>query len=45
LLTVKAARLSRRCRSGADGAPGEDPIVAGESVREPMTQIAAACPP
>jgi hypothetical protein len=42
---ARAARLPRHCRSGADGAPGEDPILAGESVREPMTLIAAACPP
>ncbi|RPK27481.1 hypothetical protein EES37_36805 [Streptomyces sp. ADI91-18] len=38
--------VPRYCRVGADGAPGEDPILAGESVREPMTLIAAAaCPP
>ncbi|GAA2479336.1 hypothetical protein GCM10010406_14430 [Streptomyces thermolineatus] len=45
LLAARAARPPRHCRSGADGAPGEDPILAGESVREPMTPIAAACPP
>jgi hypothetical protein len=45
LLMVRAARPSRCCRSGTDGAPGEEPIFAGESVREPMTPIAAACPP
>ncbi|CAL9327720.1 hypothetical protein SUDANB174_07749 (plasmid) [Streptomyces sp. enrichment culture] len=42
---VRAAQPLRYCRSGADGAPGEDPILAGVSVREPMTLIAAACPP
>ncbi|PNV31828.1 hypothetical protein C1708_05465 [Streptomyces sp. DH-12] len=45
LSMVRAARPPRCCRSGADDAPGEDPILAGESVREPMTPIAAACPP
>jgi hypothetical protein len=45
LATVRAAKPPRCYRSGADAAPGEDPILAGERVREPMTPIAAACPP
>ncbi|CUM41404.1 hypothetical protein BN2537_11773 [Streptomyces venezuelae] len=44
-LMARAGRLPRHCRFGAGGAPGEDPILAGESVREPMTPIAAVCPP
>lgn len=45
LVSVRAVRLPRHYRSGADGTLGEDPILAGESVREPMTPTATACPP
>ncbi|GFN06037.1 hypothetical protein Smic_45930 [Streptomyces microflavus] len=45
LLMPERSTRSVAADSGAEEAPAGTPILAGESVREPMTPIAAACPP